>query len=327
VPKPVDSTITGCGSVVLNRVTYTMGTVLKDTIQSYQGCDSIYHSITIIVDTMSLPSITIKGSDTLCQGMAATYVATSTNVGNKPIFKWGINGINVPAKDSVFTSKTLKNNDSILCTVTSNALCQPINNAKSNVINVVVLPILTPEVSIAASDDAVCIGYPVLFTASAVNGGSNPMYQWQINNRNTGADVDTFASTTLSDGDSVKCVLTSNVLCATSKTTKSNTISISVSPGNCDTLFVPTAFNPFSTVNAYNQVLRPFSNGNTIKILTFKVYNRFGKLVFESHDLSNAWDGKIDGTMQDAGTFVWTLAYTKSSGKEITSKGIAVLIH
>ena len=326
-PKTKSILLEGCDSVLLDGKNYTSSTIVHDTLSGVGGCDSIYRTVNIKIVPRSLPAITLKGNDTLCQGIAATYVAISTNAGNKPSFKWEVNGINLPSMDSIFTSKVLKNNDSIRCTVTSNALCQTVNSAQSNVIKAVVLPILTPEVSITPSDYDVCVNYPVLFTASSVNGGSNPQYQWQINNRNTGANVDTFESSSLQNGDNVNCVLASSVLCANSKTTNSNTIVMSVSPGNCDTMFVPSAFNPFSTVNAYNKFLRPFSNGKTIKKLTFRVYNRFGKQVFESHDLNNAWDGRIDGIMQCVGTYVWTLAYTKSSGKETTTNGTAVLIY
>ncbi len=327
VPKPKDTTMSACDSVVLNGNAYFSSTLVKDTIYSDQGCDSLYRSVNIKIITKTTPSIVVTGTDSICDGARATFIASTTDVGNKPTFKWDVNGIAAPAKDSIFTSNILRDKDNIRCTVTSNAICQTTNTVQSNVIKVLLLPNFTPTISITANSDAVCIGNTVLFEASSTYGGNNPIYQWQINNRNLGINIDTFESSTLRNGDNISCILTSSIKCPTNKNTKSNTITMSVSPGNCDTLYVPSAFNPFSIANSYNQVLRPFSNGNTIKRLTFKVYNRFGKLVFESHDLNNGWDGKIDGLMQDSGTFVWTLVYYKTSGKKITSKGAAVLIH
>jgi gliding motility-associated-like protein len=51
------------------------------------------------------------------------------------------------------------------------------------------------------------------FTASTTNAGINPIYQWQVNGVNTGGNARTFISTTLSDGDTVRCRLTSNANC------------------------------------------------------------------------------------------------------------------
>lgn len=328
VPKYINIAMSACDSVLLNGKSYYTNTMVKDTIYSDQGCDSLYRLVNIKIITKTTPTITVTGGiDSICNGSLATFIAKTKEVGNKPTFKWELNGVNVPARDSIFTSNALNNRDNIRCTVTSNAYCQTTSTAKSNVIKVVILPNFTPSINITANSDAVCIGNTVLFEASSTYGGNSPIYQWQINNRNAGTNIDTFESSTLRNGDNISCILTSNIKCPSNKNTKSNTITMSVSPGNCDTLYVPSAFNPFSIVNSYNKVLRPFSNGNTIKKLTFKVFNRYGKMVFESHDLSNAWDGKIDGIMQESDTFVWTLIYTKLSGKEIFAKGIAVLIH
>ena len=328
VPLRLDTTLSGCKSLIFKNAFYYSSAIVKDTVKSSQGCDSIYYTVNINVTPTSSPSLFIQGSDSICEGEAATYVAQTKNVGNKPVFKWELNGVSIPpVTDSIFVGKLFKTNDVIRCSVNSNAICQLITSAQSNAIKVVVLPKLTPSVNILVNNDAVCVGNKVEFVASVMNGGSNPTYLWQINNRHVGANIDTYESSTLKDGDDVNCIVTSNLNCVTSNVAKSNNINMSVSEGNCDTLFVPTIFNPISTVQTNNQILRPFSSGKTIKSITFKVFNRYGSLVFESHDLNNAWDGRVNGILQDVGTFVWTLAYTKSSGKPVKTSGTTVLYH
>ena len=85
-------------------------------------------------------------------------------------------------------------------------------------------------------------------------------------------------------------------------------IALAAKDANCDTLYVPTAFVPFSTGSTgYTTVLRPCGGGISIQTLSFKVYNRYGNLVFETHQLDTGWNGMINGVPQDTGTYVWML--------------------
>ena len=53
----------GCNSVVYNGTTFTASTIVRDTVKSYQGCDSIYNIATITVNP--LPAVSINGNTTL----------------------------------------------------------------------------------------------------------------------------------------------------------------------------------------------------------------------------------------------------------------------
>ncbi len=77
---------------------------------------------------------------------------------------------------------------------------------------------VTPVVSISSSTgDTVCAGAGIsVFTATEVNGGSAPGYQWYVNGASVGGG--TGYSYTPANGDVVKCVLTSNAACATPDT-------------------------------------------------------------------------------------------------------------
>lgn len=87
---------------------------------------------------------------------------------------------------------------------------------------------------------------------------------------------------------------------------------------------VPNAFTPNGDgLNDYLYPLNAFKADN----LEFKVYNRLGQLVFQSHDWTAKWDGTIKGEPQDAGVYVWTLKYTlRDTGKSFFTKGSTVLI-
>ena len=87
---------------------------------------------------------------------------------------------------------------------------------------------------------------------------------------------------------------------------------------------VPNAFTPNG--DGVNDYLYPL-NAYKAKNLEFRVYNRYGQLVFETQDWTRRWDGTIGGQPQDAGTFVWTLQYTDGdTGRHFALKGTTVLI-
>lgn len=87
---------------------------------------------------------------------------------------------------------------------------------------------------------------------------------------------------------------------------------------------VPTAFTPNG--DGLNDYLFPLNAYKAID-LTFKVFNRYGQLLFNTTDWTNKWDGTFKGVPQESGTYVWILNYTHSdTGKKYALKGTTVLI-
>jgi gliding motility-associated-like protein len=88
-------------------------------------------------------------------------------------------------------------------------------------------------------------------------------------------------------------------------------------------VFVPTAFTPNN--DGKNDVLRPIAAG-IIKIEYFRIYNRWGQLVFSTSTNGKGWDGTIGGKGQGTNTFVWEVKATDYTGKIYTQKGVITLI-
>ena len=96
---------------------------------------------------------------------------------------------------------------------------------------------------------------------------------------------------------------------------------------NCDTIYIPQGFVPTSTnVTGVTKLLRPYGGGNTIKTVHFRVLNRYGNVVFESHDLFSGWDGRVNGVLQETGTYIWFLDYILPNGMPKSASGTTVLI-
>jgi len=81
-------------------------------------------------------------------------------------------------------------------------------------------------ITIGASANPFCPGNSVTFTATPMNGGTNPAYQWKVNGINKGTNSPTYSYNPAS-GDLVSCILTSNLPCVTANPATSNTITMS----------------------------------------------------------------------------------------------------
>ena len=88
-------------------------------------------------------------------------------------------------------------------------------------------------------------------------------------------------------------------------------------------VFVPTAFTPNS--DGKNDIIRPIAVGIT-KIEYFRIFNRWGEMVFSTTINEKGWDGRINGREQPAGTYVWVVRATDYTGKAFFAKGTATLI-
>jgi hypothetical protein len=174
------------------------------------------------------PTGTISGTTAICAGSSTNLTLTVTGSGtisgtlsNGLSFSGTAPTITVsvsPGSTTTFTIATLSDSN---CSATSGDL--------SGSAVVTVNPILTPSVSIAASPSTtICAGDNVTFTATPVNGGTTPSYQWYIGATPVGTNSATFSTTGLTNGNAVSVVMTNNAVCPSSATSTSNTITMSV---------------------------------------------------------------------------------------------------
>ncbi|MGB3946410.1 MAG: gliding motility-associated C-terminal domain-containing protein [Bacteroidia bacterium] len=168
--------------------------------------------------------------------------------------------------------------------VSSNPVVTGSTNGTAFTINAVV----TPTVSITPNVSGSFCSNLATFTATVVNGGSSPSFQWQLNGVNVGIDSLGYnASTFLNNGDSISVVITSNAACASPLTANaynliscsidSITIGAGVAAGapycGCDALTIPfTATGSYNGGNTFTAQLSnssgSFSSPTTIGTLT-----------------------------------------------------------
>ena len=87
----------------------------------------------------------------------------------------------------------------------------------------------TAAVTIAANKTfPICKGTSVTFTATPVNGGATPSYQWKKNGVNAGTNSATWTTTGLNNNDVITCVMTSSISGALNNPATSNAITANI---------------------------------------------------------------------------------------------------
>ncbi len=89
------------------------------------------------------------------------------------------------------------------------------------------------------------------------------------------------------------------------------------------TVFVPSAFTPNG--DGLNDVIRPIAVGLS-EFDFFRIFNRFGQVVFQSNNPEAGWDGRINGIAQGTGTYVYLVKAKDFQGKDLVLKGTITLI-
>jgi hypothetical protein len=267
--------VVGANSASYSSASLSNNDVITCRLISNAACatpdSAISNAVTMSINAVVAPSVAIStASTTVCAGTLVNFTATPTNGGSNPTYQWKVNGNNVGTGGNAFSSSTLGNNDAVTVVLTSNATCASPTTATSNTLNMTVNSTVTPTISISANATSICSGGTVNFTASAVNGGSAPVYQWRVNGSPSGTSSNTFSSTTLLNGDVVTCILTSNALCAAVPNATSNAISITVNPSVTPAVSISTANTSICSGSSVTFAATP-SNGGASPAYQWKV--------------------------------------------------------
>jgi gliding motility-associated-like protein len=88
-------------------------------------------------------------------------------------------------------------------------------------------------------------------------------------------------------------------------------------------IYLPNAFSPNG--DGINDIFRPVCVGiSTFKY--FRVFSRYGELVYETKQAGPGWDGNIGSRPAPMGTYVWEASGIDYNKKAINKKGTVVLV-
>jgi len=85
------------------------------------------------------------------------------------------------------------------------------------------------------------------------------------------------------------------------------TDSVTIYIDDCDCpFFVPNTFTPNGDEFNNDLLLR---HDCLFEAFEFRIFNRWGQLIFESFDPDFVWDGSFNGDFVQDGTYVWQAVY------------------
>jgi uncharacterized protein GlcG (DUF336 family) len=251
----------GTNSVMVNFGS-TSGTVcvagLNDCFRSMASCLSVALSPTVYA------SVSISANAlTVCPGTQVTFTATPTNGGSSPAYQWKKNNVNITGATNPTYSYAPANNDQISCRMISNATCVSVATVYSNYLTMTVLPSQPVSLSIAASANNVCAGTLVTFTATPVNGGTAPQYQWKKGGSNISGATNATYTYAPANNDVITCQLTSNITCPSGNPAISNAETMIVNPASTVAVTIAASANPVCQGSSVNMTATPVNGGTS----------------------------------------------------------------
>jgi gliding motility-associated-like protein len=286
-------TASGAASYVWNTSAITPSITVTPTLTTNytvlgtnsNGCKD---SIQTTVTVLPQPVAAITGSNTICFG--ESVVLTATGGGS---YTW--NTLDTTA--SITMNPTDTTTYSVLVNVGG---CI---DSSTYVVDVTPLPTI-----LAFSDTTIILGQ----SANIFAQGSG-IYTW-------------------SPTDGLSC---SNCASPTAKPSETTTYCVSTTENNCDNtscvtvfvdnicgeLYVPNAFSPNG--DGSNDCLKVYNN--CLEKVLFRIYSRWGELIYESEDIDGCWDGTHNGKDLNTGVYTFTVAAKLINGEEVEIKGNTTL--
>jgi hypothetical protein len=192
-------------------------------------------TLTMNITASVTPAVSISASPgtNICAGTTVIFTATPVNGGSSPLYIWKTNGVHdtsVPNSSATYTNSTLANGSTVDCQLISNDPCAAPTTADATPLTFTVNPTLVPSVSVSPDvGTVICAGTTVIFTATPVNGGVSPAYQWKTNGVNVGLNTASYTNAALINGTIVTVVLTPSAeICASPATATSSDITMTV---------------------------------------------------------------------------------------------------
>jgi gliding motility-associated-like protein len=167
------------------------------------------------------------------------------------------------------------------------------------------------------SDTLVVVGQPLQFRATS----SDPYqdeYQWSPSTDLSNPDIADPIGLYGPGMDKMTYLVTATDIFGCYGT---STVNITIAHTLPD-IFMPSAFTPGKNSNG---VFRPICIGIS-SLEYFRVYNRWGQLLYSTSQIGQGWDGRVQGKMQESNAYLWMLKGTDYSGRVISKSGTMVLV-
>jgi gliding motility-associated-like protein len=258
----------------------------------------------VTVPILPAPVATAGAPDTICPGKSVQLQG-----GGGGQYQWS------PAiylSDSTAADPTVQQPAATVTynlTVTGANGCSSINPAATTVV------VTSPPKLFVGDDTSVIIGQPLQLNAVDVDTIGFTSYVW--------SPAQGLSDPNIADPTTVVTADMTYTVVATTPSGCTATGTIAIGAVTTAGIIVPNAFTPND--DGHNDVLKVITFGiQSLKY--FRVYNRWGQLVFYSSNESAGWNGSIGGQPAPTGAYVWMAAGIDYQGRPVQKEGTVLLI-
>ena len=259
----------------------------------------------IILNVLHKPVAYAGKDSTICYKTNATLFGSASNLSGTVNYAWSPpDSLNTP--NAATTIVRIDTTRQFTLTVTDNYGC---NFSVTDSVMVFMQPML---VVFAGNDTNAILGRPHQMLATGKNATdfiwtpAGPLNNAFIANPSAILYNDTYFHVLVTDA--IGC-------------TDDDDIFIKVYEG--PTYYLPNAFSP--NADGLNDIFVPIPVG--IKSTDyFRVFNRFGAMMFETRQWMQGWDGTLKGKPAAAGTYVWMIKGIDKNGSLVEMKGTVILL-
>jgi gliding motility-associated-like protein len=174
---------------------------------------------------------------------------------------------------------------------------------------------LKPKAAFTWAPSPPVANVPIVFSNES-QGGVSYLWQFGDGDSTVKTTMDTVQHLYISTDSFPVCLIATNQFGCTD--TVCHVVQSLINP----LLDVPNAFTPGRF--GQNAILKVVGFG--ILHMDFRIYNRWGKLVFESDNPNVGWDGTYLGVIQPMDVYAYTLEAQFSDGKHVSKKGDITLV-
>jgi gliding motility-associated-like protein len=266
-----------------------------------------FYSDSIEIQVFS-ESISISGPDSVCLNSPTLYTAVNSSQ-ESFTYQWSPANIIQGPSNQASVSITPSANQYLYLQATSSNGCVVEDSM------FVFVSYINPSLVQASVDPPIVNpGSTVTLTGSP---SGFPFYQWVPSTGVLNPNAQTTEATV--DESTVFTLIVSDGVCSVSDTAEVKVYEII-----CELpyVFVPNAFSPNNDGN--NDVL--YVRGLFVEKMLFRVFDRWGEMVFESTDVNYGWNGIFQGRKLDPDVYDYYLQVTCYGGLEKITKGNVTLM-
>ena len=247
-------------------------TVLTSNVACATNNPATSNSVVMQVSTSVAASVSITANNpTVCQGQPVNLTAQPVNGGSNPVYHWYLNSQAVGTNSANY-SFIPSSDDQVYVVMTSSLPCVTGSPATSGIFSPTVNLTVNASVSFTASQNNVCQGTQVTFTASPINGGGTPSFAWTVNSVAAGMNSPLFTYNP-DNGDVVGLTMTSSAGCVTVNPVSATPLTMTVNPSNTVSVTIVPDSNPVCSGTAVAFSAQAV-NGGPAPVFQWKVNNQ-----------------------------------------------------